>query len=184
MALQPVHESGEELRFNTGWMNLWGLLFVALLAPFAVLALAIGDAAGRLIGVVLASLCVFLVGWFLRREELTLDLRNRTFVLRKGVWPFLPKTTGAFTEITGLELTTKWVTTDNSPDHRELHVTLLIGTEQAKPVLCESRTYTAGSEQLQHYAKLLRLPAIDPGVFIGPDPPPRPQSFMDDDFDN
>ena len=174
MALNLVHESNEELRFDSGWGPA-RLFYIPFVAIGGIVLLVQDDSNERLAGVVLTLLSAVVIGrQLVKREGLILDLRSRTFVFREGMWPAGRRTKGAFTEFTGLELATIWMDTDEeTPDHREWHVNLLIPGADAYPVLSVSTTYDGGVVELQRYAKLLNLPATDWGVPAHPDPKPR-----------
>jgi hypothetical protein len=183
--VNPVQETEEELRFARGG-DAKLLLYSVASAVCAAALMNWGDPTGYLATTGLALLSVFLFGRFLKSDILTLNMLSRTFVRRRGVWPFLRITAGTFKDITGVELTTDWVRTrDDSPDRREWYVSLALPGEMTNPVLCVLSAYEPARAELVRYGNLLQVPVTDLGVVIQADPPAREKDsdLPDLDFD-
>ncbi len=103
---------------------------------------------------------LFGFGAALWRYELRLDLVNRAYHGRRGFWPN-PKTIhGSLDELEGVVLTSR---IDRSDKNRQIvwSVSLAFRTWPKPVVVMESQNEVKAHEALEHYAKKLRIPALD-----------------------
>ena len=98
----------------------------------------------------------------LLREELTIDLANRSYERVTGMRPFEKTITGSLNEFTGVQLVTTLVKGDDQTAAYQLWgVNLVDYTGRALPSLMISTEELRAYQELERFARRFHLPAID-----------------------
>jgi len=157
--MKPVRETEQELQFaESGWsFILVGAVLIVVL-NYANRHDPSGPGSWIEAFVAYSFGMIFMLGgwWY---EDLTLDLLRRTFSRRRGLWPFLRTTQGTFQDFLGLEVTSGW--SEASRGDRWKWDLSLLTRNQKKTILARYYKAITAHTELERYARLLKLPAID-----------------------
>lgn len=156
-------EGDDELYFAHPHGAAWFVVALGIVLPATTLPL-IPETLWRVVFAIGCSVLFFVgVASALKRHDLRLDLRNRTWVRHLGWWPSPARTTGSLDELQGLVLSMRWVHRRSGDKHVNRPV-WLVSLEFARwgSVSIElSEDEARARELLEFYGKKMGLSTID-----------------------
>lgn len=164
-ALHLEHETPLQLEFDNSRFIPW--VFLLFGGPLAVLMPGVveGGGAGRYaVGGGMAFFALIGVVGVLYRYRLTIDLSSRTYRGLRGFWPSPRRMAGSLNDMPGVVLERHWITSEGTDGEKQRRVTWTLSFDfgdSDKVGFFATRIESQAYSKLEHFSKLLRLPAID-----------------------